>query len=400
MPPPPSPRESDAKNFSSSVDLRATKASRLRARGQRTIRVRSLNYCYGTGDLRKQVLFDNNLDVYEGQIVIMTGPSGSGKTTVLTLIGTLRTVQEGSLQVLDRELMGASPHELVAARREIGFIFQAHNLFGSLTAMQNVRMAMELFPFTEAEITERATKLLTRLGLGHRLNYKPGDLSGGQKQRVAIARALAHGPRIVLADEPTAALDEESGREVVTLLKELADEQKVTILLVTHDNRILDAADRIVSMVDGRIKSDVMLRESGLIVEFIQSLPAFSHLRMPVLASIADKMFAQPVAAGEIVIRQGDRGGSFYLVREGEMEVVKESASLAGGSPEPRVIATLGEGACFGEEALLTGNPRSATVRAKVDSLLYVLKEADFHAAVSRSDTLRIELNKVLFERQ
>lgn len=396
----PQPREPDSKNFSSSVDLRATKASRLRARGKRTIRIRTLNHSYGTGDLSKQVLFDNNLDVYEGQIVIMTGPSGSGKTTVLTLIGTLRTVQQGSVQVLDRELMGASPQELVAARREIGFIFQAHNLFGSLTAMQNVRMAMELFPFTEAEIEDRATKLLTRLGLGHRLHYKPANLSGGQRQRVAIARALAHGPRIVLADEPTAALDEESGREVVALLKELADQEKVTILLVTHDNRILDAADRIVSMVDGRIKSDVMIGESGLIVEFIQKVPAFSGLRMAVLASIADNMFAQQVTAGEIVIRQGDRGGSFYLIREGEMEVVKEGGSLIGGDAQERIVATLREGDCFGEESLLTGKPRSATIRAKTGSLLYVLKEADFHAAVSHSDTLRVELNKVLFERQ
>jgi putative ABC transport system ATP-binding protein len=255
-------------------------------------------------------------------------------------------------------------------------------------------MAMELFPFSEAEIEERAKELLTRLGLGQRMQYKPGDLSGGQKQRVAIARALAHRPRIVLADEPTAALDEHSGREVVTLLKELAEKERVTILLVTHDNRILDAADRIVSMVDGRIKSDVLVRESDLIVEFIQNVNAFRGLRMAVLASIADKMFAHQVSAGEVVVRQGERGGNFYLVREGELEVVKEEAG------EQRVIATLTEGNCFGEQALLTGKPRSATVRAKTDALLYELKEADFKIAISRSDTLRIELHKVLFERQ
>lgn len=384
----------ESRNFTSSADLRATKASQLRARGQRTLRVRGLNHFYGKGELRKQVLFDNNLDVYEGQIVIMTGPSGSGKTTLLTLIGTLRTVQEGSLQVLDRELFGAAPGDLVAVRRYIGFIFQAHNLFNSLTALQNVRMAMELFPFTEAEIEERATRLLTRLGLGHRMHYKPGDLSGGQKQRVAIARALAHGPRIVLADEPTAALDEQSGREVVALLKEMAERERVTILLVTHDNRILDAADRIVSMVDGRIKSDVLVRESDLIVEFIQNVTAFRGMRLAVLASIADKMFARQVAAGEIVVRQGEQGGDFYLVREGEMEIVKEDGD------EQTVVATLGEGSCFGEQSLLTGKPRNATVRAKTDSLLYVLNEADFKVAVSHSDTLRIELHKVLFERQ
>src|SRR5947209_4264103 len=127
--------------YASSVDIRATKPSTLGLLGERrkrTIRIRGLNHYYGQGDLRKQVLFDNNLDVYEGQILIMTGPSGSGKTTLLTLMGTLRTVQEGS-EVLGQELAGASQAALVAARRNIGFIFQAHNLFGSLTAMQNVR---------------------------------------------------------------------------------------------------------------------------------------------------------------------------------------------------------------------------------------------------------------------
>src|SRR5437773_9786163 len=119
--------------FASSVDLRATKAVGLDGGRQRVIRIRSLNHYYGQGETRKQVLFDNHFDAYEGQIVIMTGPSGSGKTTLLTLIGTLRSVQEGSVQVLGRELAGAAPAELVAARRDIGFIFQAHNLFSSLT---------------------------------------------------------------------------------------------------------------------------------------------------------------------------------------------------------------------------------------------------------------------------
>jgi putative ABC transport system ATP-binding protein len=255
-------------------------------------------------------------------------------------------------------------------------------------------MAMELFNYSDAEMEERATRLLTRLGLGHRLNYKPGDLSGGQKQRVAIARALAHSPRIILADEPTAALDEHSGREVIGLMKELAEKEKVTILLVTHDNRILDAADRIVNMVDGRIKSDVLVQESDLIVEFIQNVAVFRGLRMAVLASIADKMFAHPVEAGETIVRQGEQGGDFYLVRDGEFEVWKEEAG------EQRFVATLKEGSCFGEESLMTGNPRNATVRAKKDSLLYVLREADFKAAINRSETLRIELHKVLFERQ
>lgn len=376
---------------------RATKTSLWSQSGEariRTLRIRDLQHYYGEGDLRKQVLFDNSLDVYEGEIVIMTGPSGSGKTTLLTLIGTLRTVQEGSLGVLGRELRGSSPAQLVETRRQIGFIFQAHNLFGSLTAMQNVSMGMELFPFSRAEIKERAATLLTRLGLGQRMNYKPESLSGGQKQRVAIARGLAHGPKIVLADEPTAALDEKSGREVVTLFQELAREQKVTILLVTHDNRILDVADRIVNMVDGRIKSDVVVREAALICEFIQKLPAFRGLTPSTLASIADKMWAEQHLAGVTIIRQGEPGDKFYLVRHGEVEVIAEEV---GG---PRKLATLREGDCFGERALLTGEPRSATVRTTRSTLLYALGKDDFKAAIDTSQSFQEELQKALFERQ
>src|SRR5437773_1511901 len=367
--------------FASSVDLRATKSVAVQGeRPQRVIRIRGLNHYYGQGETRKQVLFGNHFDAYEGQIVIMTGPSGSGKTTLLTLIGTLRTVQEGSLQVLGRELARAAPADLVQARRDIGFIFQAHNLFGSLTALQNVRMAMELFNFSEAEIQERAKGLLTRFGLGERLDYKPERLSGGQKQRVAIARGLAHGPKIVLADEPTAALDEHSGREVVSLLRELATQKCMTIVLVTHDNRILDVADRIVNMVDGRIKSDVLVQEASKIVEFLKKVEYFSRLSVGTLASIADKMWTEQHSAGEIVIRQGDAGKHFYVIREGEVEILRDEDG------ETRVLNVLSAGDCFGEEALLKSKPRNATVRTTKPTVLYVLGEADFRDAVARSE--------------
>ena len=175
----------------------------------------------------------------------MTGPSGSGKTTLLTLIGGLRTVQEGSLEVLGHQLRGAGLANLVDVRRELGFIFQAHNLFQSLTAFQNVRMAAELFDFRRQQATAADHRAARRcLGLGHRIHYKPDSLSGGQKQRVAIARALVHRPQLVLADEPTAALDEKSGRDVVTLFQRFTREEQCTIVMVTHDNRILDVADR------------------------------------------------------------------------------------------------------------------------------------------------------------
>jgi putative ABC transport system ATP-binding protein len=220
-----------------------------------SIEINHLSFYFGNGDLRKQVLFDISLQLPRGQIVILTGPSGSGKTTLLTLIGALRTLQEGSLKVNDRELVGMGNRELVLVRRDIGFIFQAHNLFESLTASQNVEMSVELQKAFNTK-RQQAVAALSQLGLSDRVDYKPRSLSGGQKQRVAIARALVNQPRIVLADEPTAALDKKSGRDVVNLLHDLSRQQGCTVLMVTHDNRILDVADRIINLVDGRLESD------------------------------------------------------------------------------------------------------------------------------------------------
>jgi putative ABC transport system ATP-binding protein len=219
------------------------------------VQIRQLNYYFGQGDLRTQVLYEIDLDLPKGQIVIMTGPSGSGKTTLLSLIGALRSAQEGSLQVLGKELVGLNKSQLVEVRRNIGFIFQAHNLFESLTASQNVEMAVELTN-NWREKRKLAVEMLSQLGLANRVDYKPNALSGGQKQRVAIARALVNQPQLILADEPTAALDKKSGREVVTLMQQLAKEQGCTILIVTHDNSILDVADRIINLVEGHLESD------------------------------------------------------------------------------------------------------------------------------------------------
>jgi putative ABC transport system ATP-binding protein len=218
------------------------------------IAAESLNHYFGQGDLRKQVLFDINLNISMGEIIIMTGPSGSGKTTLLTLMGGLRSAQAGSLKILDQEICGATKHQLTELRKQIGYIFQAHNLMSFLTAKQNVRMSLELHSDAiHEDIDAKAIAMLEAVGLGHRVDYYPEQLSGGQKQRVAIARALVSQPKIVLADEPTAALDKQSGRDVVEMMQQLAKEQGCTILLVTHDNRILDIADRIVYMEDGRL---------------------------------------------------------------------------------------------------------------------------------------------------
>jgi putative ABC transport system ATP-binding protein len=221
------------------------------------ISINNLNHYFGEGSLRKQALFDIDLDIQQGEIIIMTGPSGSGKTTLLTLMGGLRSAQSGSLTILGQEICGATKKQLTELRRNIGYIFQAHNLMTFLTAKENVRMSLELHDaFLEGDINAKATEILEIVGLGNRVDYYPESLSGGQKQRVAIARALVSHPKIVLADEPTAALDKKSGRDVVEIMQKLAKEQGCTILLVTHDNRILDIADRIVYMEDGRLISD------------------------------------------------------------------------------------------------------------------------------------------------
>jgi putative ABC transport system ATP-binding protein len=220
------------------------------------VSLENLNHFYGRGDLRKQVLFDINLEIRAGEIVILTGPSGSGKTTALTLIGALRSAQEGSLQVLGQELRDASDTTLTLVRRQIGYIFQHHNLLESLTAGQNVQMALALHDEQSRADTRRMVQdILDGVGLSDKVDAYPGELSGGQKQRVAIARALVSRPRLILADEPTASLDRKSGRDAVSLMQSLAKEQGVTVVLVTHDNRILDIADRIIHLEDGQLTS-------------------------------------------------------------------------------------------------------------------------------------------------
>ena len=219
------------------------------------IHLQGVNYSFGRGALQRQILFDIDVAVQPGEIVILTGPSGSGKTTLLTLIGALRSAQEGSLQVLGRELRKASQRHLMRTRRQIGYIFQSHNLLKSLTISQNVQMAARLAPRSQRAGKQDIRKILERVGLGEHIHSKPATLSGGQKQRAGIARALVNRPRIVLADEPTASLDKQSGRDVVELIQDLAHADGTAVVLVTHDNRILDIADRILHLEDGRLKS-------------------------------------------------------------------------------------------------------------------------------------------------
>jgi putative ABC transport system ATP-binding protein len=410
------------------------------------VQAQGLCHAFGSGDVCKHVLSQINLTLLSGELVIMTGPSGSGKTTLLTLIGGLRTVQTGSLRVLGRELRGVSPRGLTGIRRDIGFIFQAHNLLESLTAYQNVRMALELRVSQPAELHRRATEILTRLGLGDRLHYRPKHLSGGQRQRVAIARALVNEPRLVLADEPTAALDKVSGREVVELLRGLARSQGSTILVVTHDSRIIDQADRIVNIVDGGIASEVLTEEAVQICEFLLRCPVFQQviavrcpncgaerkvpdpsflgrkarcdrcqhkfiltptavvggegivpLTLPaspeLLTQIARKMRKEQFAAGACVVEQGEPGERFYVVRSGELEVLRKTDGAA------ELVAALRQGDYFGEAALLTGNPRNATVRTIGEVVLYSLRKDDFIQALQVAGSFDNQIRRTLFGR-
>jgi len=220
------------------------------------VAVCELDHFVGSGPLRKQILFEVTTTVDAGEIVIMTGPSGSGKTTLLTLVGALRSVQQGSLKVFGQELRGASSRTRANVRRSIGYIFQAHNLLDSLSAVENVEMGLYLHSgISSRQRRRRALQMLEHVGLAQRASHFPSQLSGGQRQRVAIARALVSEPKLILADEPTAALDKASGRDVVDLMRALAKERGCTVLLVTHDHRILDIADRMIHMEDGRLSS-------------------------------------------------------------------------------------------------------------------------------------------------
>ncbi len=351
--------------------------------------VRVQGVCHDFGSTR--VLHDINLELFPGEIVLMTGPSGSGKTTLLTLIGALRSLQSGSIFVKNRELQGLSERERVEVRRGLGFIFQGHNLFESLTALQNVRLALELHSDDRQANTERAREILEAVGLGEHLHKKPEALSGGQRQRVAVARALAPRPSLVLADEPTAALDAQTGRQVIDLLKQLGKEQGTATVLVTHDNRILQAADRIINMVDGRLVSDIAVGESLEVCEFLSKVPAFSGYTPGALAEIAEHMQPQQFAAGDTIFRQGDEAQRFFIVWDGAVRIHNEDAD--------QDLAVLEAGAFFGEVALLSGQPRNATAIVERSAVLLTLGKEDFEAGLSREKNFRDQLREIYYNR-
>jgi len=419
--------------------------------GQPLLRVRGVNHAFGTAEAKTQVLFDNQLDVMPGELVIMSGPSGSGKTTILTLIGGLRSLQDGQIDIWDSHagkylsLAGLNEKGLVQARRLIGFIFQRHNLFDSLRATQNVRMAQQLFPERsrgDADIKQ----LLEYLGLGHRMQYKPAALSGGQRQRVAVARALINRPKLLLADEPTAALDANSGLAVVTLLQHLARERSpeeldrilkkddgrddetgrltaeqaamlggltqergTTSLIVTHDPRIMNRADRIVHMERGKIVTNLVVAERLFVMEGIRKCVYFTSVLPEQQQGIADGMCVginpniplstaqlalhaakvQVFQPGETIIRQGDPvadDSKFYLIRRGRVDIFKD------GDAGKVKVAELGVQDYFGDRALATNEARVATVVAAERTELYIVGRELFkrYEAVSKPFIERI----------
>jgi len=221
------------------------------------IEVRDLTKTYGTGEAAIRALDRVDLDVQAGELVLLTGPSGSGKTTLLSIIGGILQATSGSVRLRGGELVGLPQKMLPRLRRDnIGFIFQAFNLFPTLTALQNVTLALDLKGIRGRLARQRANELLADVGLAEKINTYPADLSGGQKQRVAIARALAGDPPIILADEPTAALDSTSGHAVMRIMQGLAHDHGRAVVIVTHDPRMVGYADRIVRIEDGRVRTD------------------------------------------------------------------------------------------------------------------------------------------------
>ena len=353
------------------------------------VRVHGLNHYYGEGEARNQVLFGNSIDIPAGQLVVMTGPSGAGKTTLLTLIGALRSVHEGRIDVLGRDLSRLGGGELVEVRRDIGFIFQMHNLFDALSAYENVKMAAQLANGELGDMQQRCTGILERLGLGHRIDHKPRALSGGERQRVAIGRALVNQPRLILADEPTAALDKDSTMNVIGLLKQTTIDYGAAVMMVTHDHRIIDSADRLVHMVDGRIMSDVVLHDALRICEFLRPIDLFKALTPQQLSDVAEHVKKRHFAAGETIVREGEPGEEFFVISDGEVEVIRADHE----------VARLRPGDFFGEVALISGEPRNATVVAEGEVDTYVLGKTDFETALASSRSFRDQLHRIYFMR-
>jgi putative ABC transport system ATP-binding protein len=215
---------------------------------------------FGSGATEVVAVHDISLSVSPGEVILIMGPSGSGKSTLLSMLGGLLKPSSGTIRIGESELTHLSERELPSVRlRHLGFIFQDFNLLSALSSLDNVVVVGQLAGYARQEARQRAKALLEQLGLGHRLGFLPEKLSGGEKQRVAIARALVNKPDIILADEPTANLDSRHGRETMRLLRRLAKEENRSVIIVSHDQRIKEIADRVLWLEDGEFKNIVQM---------------------------------------------------------------------------------------------------------------------------------------------
>lgn len=363
------------------------------ADGELAVRAQGVEYSFGSGEAKTKVLHDNNFEIGRGEIVIMTGPSGSGKTTLLTLIGMLRTMQQGTLEVMGHDVARLHPDQQVEMRKRIGFIFQHHNLFGSLTALENVRLATSLRPGKAKVKRQQCAEILERLGLADRMHYLPSRLSGGQRQRVAIARALVNEPTLVLADEPTAALEAHSTGVVMGLLRDLTKgPQKTTVLIVTHDQRLIDRADRIINMVGGKIISNVRTQESIRICSALSKNPELAemHISPGTLTRIAEQMTIHEVDRGTTIVREGMPGDCFYLIGDGTAEATKDG----------RHSRSLRANDSFGEVTAVTGLVNPETVVATSDVELFVLAQHELEQVLAMDESFEEKLRLAYMERQ
>src|SRR5574338_1364770 len=225
-----------------------------------TLQITHVTKRYGSGSTEVTAVRDVPLSVIPGEIVLIMGPSGSGKTTLLSMLGALLKPKEGTIQLNDTTISALAENRLPDIRlKQFGFIFQDFNLLSALTALENVAIVAELAGSRSGEARRKAASLLTELGLGERLNFLPEKWSGGEKQRVAIARALVNDPALILADEPTANLDSKIGHEIMRLLRRIAKEQGRSVVIVSHDQRIKDIADRVLWLEDGEIKQAISM---------------------------------------------------------------------------------------------------------------------------------------------
>lgn len=217
---------------------------------------------FGTGAGEVQVLKGVHLDLLPGELTLLMGPSGSGKTTLISILGCILRQTRGDLVIAGTNTNNLSAEAMADLRRHhVGFVFQSYNLFPTLTALENVMLALDVRGRMPADAPQRAKNALDAVGLSHRINTYPAKLSGGEKQRVAIARALAGSPSVMLADEPTAALDSENGQSVMQLMSDVSKDESRAVLCVTHDHRILKYADRIIRIEDGVISTDERPKE-------------------------------------------------------------------------------------------------------------------------------------------